>query len=227
MIKDILFKRMKTSTFITSVAVFALLCVIPVSVAYARTNNSDPVMALAQTNDNVIVKLNIPSLATATSTILVKLADTTNFKHFNSTGVLEISEIRVSWTTDVQATTTLKFGLVASTSASGALSDVYWFDEVSFSNFTNTGQFNRQEKVLTYYNSVVKLGASGGVPTGFLSNDFATSTNTFATTSKVTSAVGLSSNGGGSFPAVGDLVMRVYDMKGTATTSVTTIYRSK
>mgnify|MGYP001592542063 CR=1 FL=1 len=195
----------------------------------ARINNNDQVVATAQTNDNVAVKLNLSAIAAATSTILVDLSDTTNFKHGNSSGVLQVSQIRMAWSTDVVATTTLKFGVIASSSASGALADVYWFDEVSFSTYNSTGSgFNgRQEKVIDYGLSVMKLNISSALPTSFFTNDKNTSDSTFATTTKLSSPVGLTSAGSGSLPATGDLVMRIYDQKGTATTSVSVIYRVK
>lgn len=225
--KNILFKEISARMFV-GISIFVLaFAVTGVSIVEARMNNADPVTALAQTKDNVISKLTIPALATATSTVLVDVSDSssTNFKHIGISG-LEVSQIRVEWTSDVVATTTLKFGVIASTTPAGNLVDVYWFEEMSFSTYA-LGTFNgRQEKILDFGTSVAKLGVASGIPTGFFTNDKDTSSSLFATTTKYASPVGLSSAGSGSLPNVGDLVMRVYDQKGTATTSVTTVYRT-
>lgn len=227
MLKNILSRKIDTKMFV-GVVLFALVfAVTGVSVVEARQNNSDPVMALAQTNDNVVSRVSLPALTAATSTVLVDRSDLTNFKHLGSSS-LEVSQIQVDWTADVVATTTLKFGVIASTTPAGNLVDVYWFDEVSFSTYNSTGSgFNgRQSVTLDYGNSVVKLSVASGIPTKILTNDSNTSSSLFATTTKNASPVGLASAGSGSFPNVGDLVMRVYDQKGTATTTVTTLYRN-
>lgn len=189
----------------------------------ARVNNNDNVVAPAQLQDNVSVKLDVVGETTATSTVLVDLSDTTNFKHGRTTGTIEVSQIKVNWTTDVIATTTLKFGLVASSSPSGAVVDVYWFDELSFSSTDLSGaKFSgRQEKILDYSPSAMKLDISSGAPASFATNDSSTSNSSFATTTSLISPKGYSAVG------VGDLVMSIYDQKGTATTSVTAIYRVK
>ncbi len=209
-------------------AIFALaFAVTGVSIVEARVNNADTVVSNSQQNDNVISRLTIPALASATSTILVDKSDVTNWKHSASNAV-EVSQIRIAWTTDVVATTTLKIGVIASTSASGALADIYWFDEVSFSTIGGGNAFlGRQEKVIDYGNSVAKLDIASAQSSKIFTNDVSLSSSLFATTSKISSSVGLTSAGSGTFPAVGDLVMRVYDQKGTATTSVTTVYRTK
>lgn len=206
---------------------FVVLQVYPVE---ARINNNDQVVVSAQTNDNVAVRLNLPAIAAATSTVLVDLSDTTNFQHSAASGIMQISQIRVNWSSNVIATTTLKFGVIASSSASGALADVYWFDELSFNNSglsATDSRGYRQEKVIDYNGSVMKLDISSALPNSFFTNDKSTSDNTFATTTKLSSPVGLTSAGSGSNPGVGDLVMRIYSQQGTATTSVSVMYRVK
>lgn len=204
----------------TMIIIVALLfSVVGVKIAYARTNNSDNVVALAQTQDNVSARMILPAGTVATSTVLVDLSDSTNFRHTGAS--LEVSMIRFAWTTEVIATTTIRVGVVASTSPAGNVSDVYWFDEVSFSS-TVSNQFNgRQEKVLDYQPSVVKLGILSNLPAGYITGDTKLNTTSYATTTKLKSPNGYIN------PAVGDLVMDVYDQKGTATTSVTVIYRAK
>lgn len=221
----ILQKEISTRVATMVILIALLFSVVGVQVAYARTNNNDTVVSLSQQQDNVAVKMILPAMTVATSTVLVDVSNTTNFKHVGS--VLEVSKISFAFSSETAATTTLKIGLIASTSASGALADVYWFDEVSFVTASSSLANYRQEKVLDYGVSAIKLGVSGGLPTGFLSNDKATSFSGFATTTKVSSPIGLTSAGSGSLPGVGDLVMSVYSMQGVATTSVTVIYRAK
>ena len=220
----ILSKEISTRMFM-SIAIFALAFAITgVSVVEARQNGSDPVTASAQMNDNVTARVKV-STSTPASLVLWDLSDTTNFKHTNASS-LEVSMIKVTWEADAPATTTIKIGVIASTSASGALADVYWFDEVSFSTYALTAFNGRQEKVLDYQPSVLKLNLSGGTPLSILTNDVSTSTSQFATTTKLVSPVSFWQSTG-SNPGVGDLVARIYDQKGTATSSIQVTARSK
>jgi len=224
--------RMAVATIIAALALS--LSLIGIQLAEARVNNSDPVTALSQQQDNVASRVIIANFGTSTqnrgtistSTDLVDLSDTTSFKHFNSTGAIEVSQIRISNVSTDNSTTTLKFGLLASTTASGALGDIYWFDEVSFIAASNTPATSntamRQEKVLDYQPSVIKLGVTSGAPSGFLTNDSFLSNSGFATATAITSPKGTFST----FPGVGDLVMRI-ETQGFSTTSVTTLYRVK
>lgn len=189
-------------------------------VVEARTNNNDQVVAFAQTQDTVATKLDVVTETTATSTVLVDLSDTTNFKHIRSSGAIEVFKIRVNWSTQVVATTTLKFGVIASSTASGSNVDVYWFDEVSFnSQNLGNGIEQRRTSVLDYSPGLIRLSLLSGQPASFVTNDSSLYTAGYATTSPLLSPKGYSA------PGVGDLVMQVYDQKGTATTSVTTLYR--
>lgn len=211
-----------------ALSIFAFVFAISIGVVEARTNNSDVVFAEAQLNDNVMSRIAINATTTASSVVLVDLSDTTNFKHISSTGAIEVSQIRINWSSDVQATTTLKFGVIASTTSAGNLVDVYWFDEVSFSNSTmisGGAGSGRQEKTLTYQPSAMKLGITSALPNGFITGDKDTSSALFSTTTAMSSPVGNQTSG--SKAGVGDLVMRIYDQKGTATTSVSTLYRVK
>ena len=204
-------------------AIFALvLSVTGIQIAYARVNNNDPVQAPAQLQDNISARFTMPALTTSTSTVGVDLSNTTNFKHFNSSGAIEVSQIRFEWSTLVPATTTIKVGVIASSSANGAVVDVYYFDEISFVH--HTGNLNpRQSKTLNYQPGAMKLGLSSGAPISFITNEFSTSTTEFATTTYLTSPLGKSMTR----PNVGDLIYRFYEQAGTATTSITTDYRVK
>ena len=225
MLKKVLFKEISTRLFMTITLFVFSLAVTGISVVEARVNNNDIVQAPAQLQDNVSSIIAINATTTASSVVLVDLSDTTNFKHFNTSGAIEVSQIRINWSSDVVATTTLKFGVIASTTSAGNLVDVYWFDTVSFSTYAAAPFNGRQEKVLNYQPSAMKLGITSALPNGFLTGDSNTSSNLFATTSTISSPVGNQTSG--SKPGVGDLVMRIYDQKGTATTSVQTIYRVK
>ena len=221
-------KTINTRDFYLFVGIALMISFAYVGIAYARTNNNDAVVSLSQQQDNVATKLTLPNISIATSTILADLSDTTNFKHI-STNNFEVDKILVDWSTEGQATTTLKFGVIASTTPSGALVDVYWFDELSFySGAISAGNgLSRQSATIDYSPSVIKLSLSSGAPSGFFSNDKNMVDTTFATSTKLSSPVGLTSAGSGSNPGVGDLVMRIYDQRGNATTSVTTLLRTK
>src|SRR3990167_8416005 len=114
------------------VAVFFLLS--GLNVAYARLNNrtGDEVVTATDAEDNVMSRVILPANTTATSSVLVDLSDNTNFKHTPSSGSVDIAQIAIDWQIDDTATTSkqVKFGVVASTTASGAVVDIYWFAAV-------------------------------------------------------------------------------------------------
>ena len=209
-----------------AVALVLLLVMLLAPTVYARTSNraGDDVVQISVAEDSVAFKMTLPALTAATSTVLVDLSDTTNFKHVASTGGVEVTKLSFDWSTQVVATTTIRVGVIASTTPAGNLADIYWFDEVSFSTgslVASTDQSGRQNKVLDYSPSILNARVASGVPSYFVTNQSDTSSTKYATTTKYTSPRG-------SFtvnPNVGDLVMEIYDQKGTATTSVTGIYR--
>lgn len=200
-------------------ALVMLLGVVTAITANARQNNNDQVVIQAQGQDNVAAHLEVASETTATSTVLIDLSDTTNFPHF-TTNPLEISQIRVHWFTDVVATTTLKFGIIASSTLTGDLVDVYWFDEISFSSLVATDRA-RQQVTIDYGLSYMKMDLANGVPNSFLTNDSTTLTGDYATTTSLLSPNGYIN------PGVGDVVMQVWEQSGTATSTVTVLYRTK
>lgn len=216
-----LLKKIDSRIFVAAVFLALLFSVTSIQIAYARVNNNDMVMSLSQQQDNVLSRLIIPAGTVATSTQLVDLSNVTNFRHVRSTGTVEISQIRFDWSTDTAATTTIKVGVIASTSPSGNVSDVYWFDSVSFASAIGTNFTGRQSAVLDYAVSAVKLDLSSGLPASYLTGDSSLSQSSYATTTTIKSPSGFAN------PGVGDLVAQVYDQKGTATTSISTIYRVK
>ena len=220
----ILSKQSKSILTLFAIASVLALAVAWSSVVYARISSprGDEIVESSDAVDNVLARLVLAAETTATSTSLVDLSDESGFPHIAGSAI-EVSKIIVNWSTDVIATTTLKFGVIASSTPAGDLVDVYWFDEVSFtsSNLDGTAvdQPGRQQRVLDYSPSVVKLDIASGLPNSFLANDSSTLNSTFATTTRLISPNGYVALG------VGDLVMRVYDQKGTATTSATVLYR--
>ena len=196
-----------------------------VQIAYARISNysDDEVTTSAMTEDGVMVRLTLPANDSATSTVLVDLSDNLNFRHGPSSGSVDISKIRVSNYALSNATTTIKFGVIASTSPSGNVADIYWFDDVSFTTDGNRANSVDliQDKTIDYFPSLLKTRISSATSSSFVSNDLTRSASYFATTTKYTSPRGINSVN----PAVGDVVMRVYDQKGTATTTVDLFYR--
>lgn len=211
---------MKNKLFIFSLLLIGLI--LSTSVAFARVSNrtGDEVVTSTDTEDNVTTHLQLANLSAATSSILVDLSDNSNFKHLSSTGSVDVSQIRLDWATQGAATTTLKVGVIASTTPAGNLADIYWFDEVSF--ISATVDTRRQTKILDYSPSVVKTRVASGVPTKIVTNDSSLSSSTYATTTKYTSPRGSFTTN----PGVGDLVMYVYEQSGNATTSATTLYRT-
>jgi hypothetical protein len=114
-------------------------------------------------------------------------------------------------------------GVIASSTASGANTDVYWFDEVHFASDTLAGVRNqsRSRVVLDYNPSVMKMDLSSGSPASFITNDKSLYTAEYATTTPVYSPNGFI------YPGVGDLVLRVYAQQGNSTTTVSTLGRVK
>ena len=218
-------KLLKNKGVITALIGFIVLSVV-VCFQYveARIENNDNVQTMAETVDNVATHLVVAAETTSTSTIAVDRSDITNFPHlFVGAYGIEVSQFIINWTADGLATTTGKLGLIASTTSAGNLADVYWFEEFSFASADTSGSnySGRQQKIINYSPSVLKLAMTSGTPSGFLTNDSSLSTGDFATTSPLLSPNGYIA------PNVGDLVLRIYDQNGTATTTLTTIYRTR
>lgn len=179
--------------------------------------NNYQVVATQEQEESVSVTLTLPNLSAGTSTILADLSDNVMFPHTQSSGAIVVSRINFSWEAEnTTASSTIKVGVVASTSPSGAVSDINYFDTVSF-NAAN-GTYQRQE--LNYSPSMVKLALSGATTTEFATNDKSLSNTGYATTTKITSPKGSYST----YPGVGDLVLTVYDQRGNATTTAQAFY---
>lgn len=218
---------LKITARTASITILAFLAgismVILASQVEARISSprGDEIVESSDAVDNVLARLLLVAETTATSTLLADLSDYTNFPHEPGTSI-EVSKIIVNWSTNVVATTTAKFGVVASSTPSGSNVDVYWFDEVSFTSSSLAGatdQPGRQQAVLDYAPGVVKLNLSSGEPVSFLSNDSSLYTASYATTTALISPNGYIN------PGVGDLVMQIYSQEGTATTSASVLYR--
>lgn len=194
-------------------------------VAYARVSlkTGDEVVTSTDTEDNVVARLVLPSNALATSTVLVDISDNQNFRHAPSSGSVDISKIIIDHVAFASATTTIKIGVIASTSPAGNVADINWFAEQVFSTDNyRAGVINvSEQRVLDYSPSVLKTRVASASTTGFVANDISSSSTLFATTTLVTSPRGISKT----LPNVGDVVVRVTDQKGTATTTVTAVYR--
>jgi len=214
----ILSKESKNIIAVLVAASVIALAIAWTPVAYARISflQGDNVVESSDAVDNVSARLLLAGETTATSTSLVDLSDETNFPH-NAGSAIEVSKIIFDWQTETVASTTIKVGLIASSTDSGSNVDVYWFDTVNFNS--NDSDSSRQQRVLDYSDSVVKLGISSGKPSGFLANDSDLYTADFATTTQLLSPNEYINLG------VGDLVMQVFSQKGIATTSAHTIYR--
>ena len=186
--------------------------------ARIATQSGDLVVTQTERVDNVFSNFVLTNLSgTATNTILVDLSDITNFPHYR-TGSVQVSKIFGSFTTtDALASTTLQFGVFASTSATSVkVSDIYWFDEIYYDTLLNdrgVSQFS-----IDYAPSAVKLDIASGAPNSFLSNNKDLATTTLATTTLRNSPNGYIA------PGVGDLVMRADSIIGTITISVSAMY---
>src|SRR3990167_8433229 len=151
----ILSKQSQSILTLFAIASVLALAVAWSSVVYARISSprGDEIVESSDAVDNVLARLVLAAETTATSTSLVDLSDESGFPHIAGSAI-EVSKIIVNWSTDVIATTTLKFGVIASSTPTGDLVDVYWFDEVSFtsSNLDGTAvdQPGRQQAVLDY-----------------------------------------------------------------------------
>lgn len=179
--------------------------------------NFDTVTEDAMVADLVSSHLVLPNNTVATSTKLVDLSDTTNFKHIPTSGSLEVTSFRFTFSSVNQATTTVKLGVFASSSAGGTTTDIFWFDEVTAFSGGATGAV---EKTISYAPSVMKLDIAAGIPKYFVTGDKELNSARYATTTPI-----LDASGRFSTPAVGDLVLQVYEQKGAATTTVSTLYR--
>lgn len=213
----------KFKLFTVLIALFVLFVGTAGAFVYEKLSyQGDYVMTATQEQEeNVSTIMTLPSSSAATSTLLVDLSDNILFPHDRSSGQIVVSRIEATWETDPNsvASTTLKFGVIASTTPSGNLSDVKYFDRIDFSTDDKT----YQKVVLDYTPSLMKLGLSSATTTGFITNDTDMATSSYATTTAYTSPRGVYT----AKPGVGDLVMSVYKQNGTSTTTIKTFYHVK
>lgn len=205
--------------FIITVAVLVLLA-LSAQFVHARftLREGDMVVQDAAALDVVATRLLLAANAAATSTGLVDVSASSPHAIPNATA--EVSQLQFEHFSNGIATTTLKVGVLASTTAAGGNVDVYWFADVTL--VSEGSQSTADRAVLDYSPAYLNTALSSGAPSKFETNDSSLYTADFATTSPL-----LYPSGSYVAPAVGDLVLRVYDQKGTATTSVTTLYRSR
>ena len=198
-----------------------------VTLVYARNANvtGDEIVTTTESEDYMLGHFVLGGITAPTSTVLVDRNDTANFPHFRSTGDIRVSKIEVGWDTrENAATTTVKIGVIASTTPTGDLQDILYFDEVTFT--TGTAADRRHQKhVFDYSPAALRISSHSGTATSsFLrTSDRDLLVPYFATTTEITSPTGRFST----FPEVGDLVLRVSQIDGTATVTVTELYDVK
>jgi len=213
---------------LTAGIVFALLISVTASAyVYQRASYTSKytVVATQQQEEDTAAVITV-----ATSTTFgMQLIDVSNVNMFPHpwSGEVRISRIEIGWESLTNATTTLKFGVIASTTSSGVYQDISYFDTVSFSSNGPGGSTYYdpyQRVVLDYGLSTMKLGLNGATTTGFITNDKDSSSSLFATSSTMAvSPMGAYK----SYPGVGDLVVRIYGQTGLATTTIRAFYHVK
>jgi len=222
-------KQSKNILTLFAIASVLALAVAWSSVVYARISSprGDEIVADAESIDVVMSRLWLPNQSVASSTVLVDLSEAASFKHPNAnSGSVDVTKIRVDWSTNVAASTTLKFGVIASTSPSGAVQDIFWFDTVRFDSGVLLAGHNgqggmNQFTVLDYSPATLRTRISSASSTDFITGDISYATSQFATTTALTSPLGVNTT----TPGVGDVVMKIFDQSGNATTSVSTFYK--
>ncbi|MBU2060217.1 MAG: hypothetical protein KKB38_21100 [Gammaproteobacteria bacterium] len=183
---------------------------------FSRNNQ---VVATQEQEENVSVTMTAPAVSTASSTVLVDRSDTLMFPHYQTDGSILISRININWdASGNSATTSIKFGVIASSTPDGSLVDVYYFDRVDF----NSAGGLSQRVTLEYTPSLMKLDLNNATTSSFVSNDTDLLTSIFATTTPLLSPRGYDIT----YPNVGDLVMRIYDQQGLATTTAQVFYQT-
>jgi len=219
-------KIIKNNKCLFSVMIgFVMLAIfVGITLVYARVSNvtGDEVVQSVETEDYVLGHILLGSLTAPTSTVLVDRSDTSNFPHFRSSGDIFVSQIRVGFDTrENAATSTVKIGVIASTTLSGNLQDIHYFDEVTFSALDK----KHQQFVFDYSPAALKISSHSGTATSsyLKTSDRDLLVPFFATTTEITSPTGLFST----FPQVGDLIARVSQVDGTATITATVIYDVK
>lgn len=200
---------MKKHKLLITLAVFLLIAIGGVGYAYARTSQirEDMVVQMEEAEDNVMVGIEILDQTEATTTDMIDISDNTNFPHITTTGDIEISQIRTVFSAEGLASTTVKYGVIASTSPDGSVVDVQYFHTVVYDSLDSAVKTD----VFDASPSLIKFAISSASTTDIVSNDFVRSTTTMATTSPITSPLGEFTVA----PGVGDLIMTVYDIVGT------------
>ena len=222
---------MKKSLKLGVLAALLLICVASAGTLYARiTDRSGDIVVTPQDSvDNVAARVTLPNQSATSTAVLVDISDTTNFKHAASSGSVDISSIQLEWNTLGTATTTteVKVCLLASTTPSGSLSDLYCFAgayfEYAFQNSTgvNPGGPRSQRATIDFSPAVLKTRVSSGAPANFVTNDKLISSFLVATTTAYTSPRGSATVN----PAAGDVILLTYSQTGNATTTATALYR--
>lgn len=220
------YEKIKQNKCLLSVAMglIVLSIFVGVTFVYARISNitGDEVTQSAETEDYMFGHILLGSLTAPTSTVLVDRNDVANFAHFRSSGDIRVSQIRVGFDTrENAATSTVKIGVIASTTQAGDLQDIQYFDEVTFSALDK----KHQQYTFDYSPGALKISSFSGTATSSYTrtSDVDRLVNYFATTTEITSPTGLFST----FPQRGDLVLRVAQVDGTATITVSTLYDIK
>lgn len=194
-------------------------------------NTFDQIVQTAEAVDNFQISMELPNLSAPTTTVLVSLENVADFPHARNAGSIEVSKIWgtfsalpgsgdvVSIPPNEATTTVLQFGVIASSTPTGDLTDIVWFDSVNY-NALEDGLNKTFE--LTYTPSVISLALNSASTTRLLSNVSDLATSDYATTSSLTSPQGT-----GARPRVGDLVMKVDSIFGNATVTANALYKIK
>jgi hypothetical protein len=211
---------------LTAGIVFALLISVTASAyVYQRASYTSKytVVATQQQEEDVAAVITVATTTTF-GMLLVDVSNVNMFPHPWS-GEVRLSKIEIAWQSDASymASTTLKFGVVASTTISGAVQDISYFDTVYFANDTEIDN-PQQRVVLDYGLSTMKLGLNGATTTGFITNDKDTSSTLFATSS----TMAISPRGAyTSYPGLGDLVVRLSRQNNLSNITIRAFYHVK
>ena len=199
----------------------------------ARTSQSgNEIVIQEEAREAQVAKMSFPTLSVATSGVLVDASAVTYFQHFAS-GTIEVSRVVVGCESDNPASTTIKVGILADMNAAGTAQEVHYFDSFVCVSTTNssTGVSGVNRIVSDYSPARVRLSLNRATTSGFISDDTEVGTNNFPSADLLRSPATRKVLSGDTFaqfrtnPARGDLVVRIMNVRGVSTPTISAFYR--
>ena len=225
-----LFKEYSALFVVGSLCTIAFSFFVLSNVQARDSISGNPIMVQEEAATNQLAMMSFPSLSVATSGVLVDASAVTYFQHFAS-GTIEVSRIEVSCESKGRASTTVKVGVIADMNSDGTAQEVHYFDSFLCVSSNVMADTVSDRIVADYSPSRVRLSLNRATTSGFISDDIELGTNNFPTAQLLRSPAARKIFAADAFAqfrttaARGDLVVRIVNVSGTATSTIKVFYR--